>query len=77
MEDEDSVKEAAPEMTTPLPSCETKDYAVSPSAERSKEAGRPLNEVPVIMTASELLLNRQERPKVKPSCTDTHNVFME
>ncbi|EMP35810.1 Protein PIEZO2 [Chelonia mydas] len=58
VEDEDSVKEAAPEMTTPLPSCETKDYAVSPSAERSKEAGRPLNEVPVIMTASELLLNR-------------------
>uniref|UniRef100_A0A8C3IIS5 Piezo-type mechanosensitive ion channel component n=1 Tax=Chrysemys picta bellii TaxID=8478 RepID=A0A8C3IIS5_CHRPI len=53
-----SVKEAAPEMTTPLPSCETKDYAVSPTAERSKEAGRPLNEVPVIMTASELLLNR-------------------
>uniref|UniRef100_A0A8C3RQQ0 Piezo-type mechanosensitive ion channel component n=1 Tax=Chelydra serpentina TaxID=8475 RepID=A0A8C3RQQ0_CHESE len=52
------VKEAAPEMTTPLPSCETKDYAVSPSAERSKQAGRPLNEVPVIMTASELLLNR-------------------
>ncbi|KAH1182432.1 hypothetical protein KIL84_010186 [Mauremys mutica] len=70
-EDEDSIKEAAPEMTTPLPSCETKDYAVSPSAERSKEAGRPLNEVPVIMTASELLLNRQERPKVKPSCRDT------
>uniref|UniRef100_A0A8C3XJ29 Piezo-type mechanosensitive ion channel component n=1 Tax=Chelydra serpentina TaxID=8475 RepID=A0A8C3XJ29_CHESE len=58
VEDEDSVKEAAPEMTTPLPSCETKDYAVSPSAERSKQAGRPLNEVPVIMTASELLLNR-------------------
>ncbi|CAM5095655.1 unnamed protein product [Natator depressus] len=58
VEDEDSVKEAAPEMTTPLPSSETKDYAVSPSAERSKEAGRPLNEVPVIMTASELLLNR-------------------
>ncbi|XP_065421309.1 piezo-type mechanosensitive ion channel component 2-like [Chrysemys picta bellii] len=58
MEDEDSVKEAAPEMTTPLPSRETKDYAVSPTAERSKEAGRPLNEVPVIMTASELLLNR-------------------
>ncbi|XP_067410652.1 piezo-type mechanosensitive ion channel component 2-like [Emydura macquarii macquarii] len=58
VEDEDSIKAAAPEMTTPLPSQATKNYAVSPSAERSKEPGRPLNEVPVIMTASELLLNR-------------------
>ncbi|XP_074868260.1 piezo-type mechanosensitive ion channel component 2-like [Carettochelys insculpta] len=57
VEDQDSFKGSAPEATTLLPSCETKD-AVSLSTERSEEADRPLNEVPVIMTASELLLNR-------------------
>nr|XP_025041544.1 piezo-type mechanosensitive ion channel component 2-like [Pelodiscus sinensis] len=58
VEDQDGIKGAASEITTPFPTCETKGNAVSPSAERSKETDRPLNEVPVIMTASELLLNR-------------------
>lgn len=81
-EDEDSIKGTEPETTTRPASCmvlanlgsrslETEDYVTSPSIQKNKVAGGLLNEVPV-MTASDLLLNRQERPKYKPSCNDTH-----
>ncbi|XP_019403737.1 PREDICTED: piezo-type mechanosensitive ion channel component 2-like isoform X2 [Crocodylus porosus] len=67
-ENEDSIKGTEPETTTCPASCvvlanlgsrslETEDYVTSPSIQKTKVAGRLLNEVPV-MTASDLLLNR-------------------
>ncbi|KAJ6665749.1 hypothetical protein lerEdw1_002119 [Lerista edwardsae] len=70
MSGNEKVEEGSPEGFTPAAPCveldsrsssplETEELPVFLSA-RSEEAGRPLSQVPAMMTASELLLKRQE-----------------
>ena len=48
------------------------DPIPSPPIHRSKAAVRPLTDVPVMIAASELFLNRQEKTKNKPTCYNMH-----
>lgn len=84
-EAEDGIRGKMPEMnpspasSAQLPSLNysslaAADHIPSPPIQRSKEAGRPLNEVLVMITASELFLNRQEKTKSKPSYYNIHMI---